>query len=130
LQVEDVSVIIPFPKQTRTTAKFQVNMGTVQFDEAAKVARWTLGKMDVSRKASLNCSFTVATSKSDEDSLESPNLSLNWKIPLASVSGLSVSGLTVTGESYRPYRVCGYYKSDFSGSMQLENLQRSFIFKK
>jgi AP-3 complex subunit mu len=105
LQVEDVSVSIPFPKQTRTTAKFQVNMGTVQFDEAAKVARWTLGKMDVSRKASLNCSFTVATSKSaDEDSLESPNLSLNWKIPLASVSGLSVSGLTVTGEAYRPYK--------------------------
>lgn len=104
LQVEDVSVIIPFPKQTTSTAKFQVNMGTIQFDEAAKVARWTLGKMDASKRATLNCSFTIATSKSDKESFESPNLSLNWKIPLASVSGLSVSGLTVMGESYRPYK--------------------------
>jgi AP-3 complex subunit mu len=33
-----------------------------------------------------------------------PNIGLGWKIPLASVSGIAVSGLSVTGETYRPYK--------------------------
>jgi AP-3 complex subunit mu len=33
-----------------------------------------------------------------------PNLSLGWKIPLASVSGIAVSGLSVVGETYQPYK--------------------------
>ncbi|EEC50842.1 predicted protein [Phaeodactylum tricornutum CCAP 1055/1] len=104
LQVEEVAVLIPFPKQTRTTAGFQVNIGSVMYDEAAKVARWTLGKMDASRKATLSCTFTALTSNDEEITSSIPNVSLTWKIPLASVSGLSVSGLSVTGESYRPYK--------------------------
>jgi AP-3 complex subunit mu len=104
LQVEEVAVLIPFPKQTRTTAGFQVNIGSVMYDEAAKVARWTLGKMDASRKATLSCTFTALTSNDEEITSSIPNVSLTWKIPLSSVSGLSVSGLSVTGESYRPYK--------------------------
>lgn len=127
LVVEDVAITIPFPKQTRTTADFRVNMGTIVYDESSKMARWTLGTMDITKKASLSCTFTVAgtrpktkhhpslvshdhdDTKDDEDDepedeASPPNLSLHWKIPLASVSGLSVSGLSVTGESYRPYK--------------------------
>ncbi|KAL7569312.1 hypothetical protein ACA910_016855 [Epithemia clementina (nom. ined.)] len=122
LVVEEVAVTIPFPKQTRSTSGFQVSMGSVIFDEAGKVARWNLGQMDASKKASLTCTFTVATTtssgsgsisskrlRSNEERMESerisaPNLSLSWKIPLASVSGLSVSGLTIRGENYRPYK--------------------------
>ena len=33
-----------------------------------------------------------------------PNVGLSWKIPLASVSGIAVSGLSVMGETYRPYK--------------------------
>jgi AP-3 complex subunit mu len=36
--------------------------------------------------------------------LSPPNIGLGWKIPLASVSGIAVSGLSVMGESYRPYK--------------------------
>ena len=114
LVVEDVAVTIPFPKQTCSTSGFHVSTGSVIFDEAGKVARWNLGKMDTLRKATLTCNFTVATSTSGssktdnfsetEERLTSPNLSLSWKIPLASVSGLSVSGLSIRGESYRPYK--------------------------
>ncbi len=32
-----------------------------------------------------------------------PPLSITWKIPLASLSGLSVAALSVTGERYKPY---------------------------
>jgi AP-3 complex subunit mu len=160
MEVEEVAVSIPFPKQTRSNSGFQVNMGTVIYDEASKVACWTLGKMDSSKRATLSCSFTMTISSSSSSTSSSsaghhgsssmsssssimgigggigggpgssmmmapdlaaaaedehkkgsiaalmapPNLSLHWKIPLASVSGLSVSGLTVTGESYRPYK--------------------------
>lgn len=103
--VEDVAVTIPFPKQTRSTSGFTVNMGSVIYDEAGKVARWSLGKMDASKKASLSCSFTMLADNDEEgDSSSTPNLSIFWKVPLASVSGLSVSGLSVTRESYRPYK--------------------------
>jgi hypothetical protein len=34
---------------------------------------------------------------------EQPPLFVRWKILLASVSGLNVSGLSVTGEQYKPY---------------------------
>ena len=106
LVVEEVAVTIPFPKQTRTTSGFTVNMGNVIYDEAGKVARWTLGRMDASKKASLSCSFTMLADDDDEqgDSSTTPNLSIFWKVPLASVSGLSVSGLSITRESYRPYK--------------------------
>lgn len=33
-----------------------------------------------------------------------PTLKVGWKVPLASVSGISVSGLSLTGEAYRPYK--------------------------
>lgn len=113
MQIEDVAITIPFPKTTRSTANFSVNLGSVLFDEAAKVARWTLGKLETSTKASLTCSFTLAAS-SDETP---PNVSVDWKIPLASVSGLSVSGLSVTGESYRPYK--GVRNITKSGTFQV-----------
>lgn len=104
VQVEEVSVTIPFPKQTRTTADFRVNMGSIVYDEAAKVAMWTLGTMDQSKKASLSCSFTTFSGKHEDEDDSPPNLSLHWKIPLASVSGLAVSGLSITGEGYKPYK--------------------------
>lgn len=115
LVVEDVAVTIPFPKQMRSTSGFQVSAGNVIFDEAGKVARWNLGKMDASKRVTLSCNFTMATTMSKKRSTDQhwseeverispPNLSLSWKIPLASVSGLSVSGLSIRGETYRPYK--------------------------
>ena len=143
--VEDVAVTIPLPKQVRT-ATFQVTAGSVVYDEAGKVAKWTLGKLvddatmkraqltaqiklntkqqpqqqshaspkDYRNLGSIGGSFGgsnsipgVADFDDDDDGndeIAAPNLSLHWKIPLASVSGLSVSGLSLTGESYRPYK--------------------------
>ena len=168
--VEDVAVTIPFPQRCSATTDFRVNMGTVLYDEASKVARWNVAaQMDPSQKATLTCKFTLAApvtsstrsgtsavamttaaaaagssatttatmdmslnqhlyygmserrqrlcarqrrgrsnkshgSKTGVWMASPPNLSLNWKIPLASVSSVSVSGLSVTGETYRPYK--------------------------
>ena len=35
---------------------------------------------------------------------ENPTLSITWNIPLVSLSGLTVGGLSVTGERYKPYK--------------------------
>ena len=115
MAVEDVAVTIPLPKQVRT-ATFQVSTGSILYDEAGKVAKWTLGKLadDASMpKAQLTASLKLNPPKQnkkvdkdndDDESIRAPNLSLHWKIPLASVSGLTVSGLSIAGESYRPYK--------------------------
>lgn len=124
LVIEDVAITIPFPKTVRTTADTcSVTMGSLIYDEASKIVKWTLGKLDATKKPQLTGSFildhvsktehhhdsTTTTTSMDEYAMSSaatatPNLAVTWKIPLASVSGLSVSGLSVTGETYRPYK--------------------------
>ena len=131
-QVEDFSVSIPFPKGTKSATDFRVNMGTVLYDEVSKVARWNVAaNMVASQKATLACKFIVSsvskvtTISADLSEISErrrricaryrrrnhrnwlaspPNLSLGWKIPLASVSGIAVSGLSVVGETYKPYK--------------------------
>jgi len=119
MMVEDVAVTIPFPKQLRT-ATFQVSTGSIVYDEAGKVAKWTLGKLAddptlprVQLIATLKMNPPKRHNKHDagdsedeaeKEDIRSPNLSLHWKIPLTSVSGLTVSGLSITGESYQPYK--------------------------
>lgn len=100
LLVEDVAITIPLPKLVKS-ADIRVTLGTVLYDEASKVAKWTLGKLDASKKPQLTASLQLEGTKKP---VANPNLHLAWKIPLASVSGLSVSGLSVTGETYRPYK--------------------------
>lgn len=114
--VEDVAVTIPFPKQVRT-ASFQASSGTgVVFDEAGKVAKWTLGKLadDASMpraQLTVNVKLNPPKQNKNEDDEEDndggirpPSLSFHWKIPLTSVSGLTVSGLSIAGENYKPYK--------------------------
>jgi AP-3 complex subunit mu len=116
MAVEDVAVTIPFPKEVRT-ASFQASQGTgVVFDEGGKVAKWTLGKMTddaTMPRAQLTAILKLNPPKQRKDGgddddgyggIRAPNLSLHWKIPLASVSGLTVSGLSIAGENYRPYK--------------------------
>ncbi len=102
--VEDVSVLIPFPKSVKTaTAPFQVTVGSVIYDEASKVARWTIGKIDSATTSGGLKPQLTATLELMQDELL-PHVSMQWKIPLASVSGLTVGGLSLTGEAYRPYK--------------------------
>jgi AP-3 complex subunit mu len=124
-QIENVAVTIPL-KATKSTVNFTVSVGSVLYDEASKVARWTLGSLEASStttRATLTCSFEAASQPKkggaySESAMDSPpNLSLHWKIPLASVSGLTVSGLSVTGETYRPYK--GVRNITQSGNFQV-----------
>lgn len=122
LVIEDVTIIIPFPKFVRT-ANLNVTTGQVIYDEAGKIAKWTVGKLDEKLRPQLNGSMvleeegeeTMASSYASGE--EQPPLFVNWKILLASVSGLNVSGLSVTGEHYKPYK--GVRNITKSGTFQI-----------
>jgi len=98
--IEEVSVTIPFPKVVRTT-KLSANIGNVLYDEAGRVAKWTIGKLNEKMRPQLTGTMVLDGTGRPE---ENPPLSVEWKIPLASVSGLSVSGLSMSGENYKPYK--------------------------
>jgi len=101
LLIEEVSCTISFPKIVKT-ANLTVNMGNVLYDEAAKVAKWVIGKLDQTKKPHLQGSMLLNANEDTPE--ENPPLQLTWKIPQSSVSGLSVSGLSMVGETYRPYK--------------------------
>ena len=100
LIVEDVAIVIPFPQNVRTV-NLSANMGAVVYDEAGKVAKWVIGKLDEKMRPQLTGNMVLDGRRRPE---ENPPLTVTWKIPLASVSGLSVSGLSLTGERYKPYK--------------------------
>ena len=120
LIIEDVSIIIPFPKFVRT-ASLNVTYGNIIYDEAGKIAKWVIGKLDEKKRPQLNGTMILEEGNEDimdtiEDG-EQPPLLVSWKILLASVSGLNVSGLSVTGESYKPYK--GVRNITRSGTFQI-----------
>lgn len=101
LVIEEVAVTIPFARVVRT-ANLTVNIGTILYDEAAKVAKWVIGKLDQTKRPQLTGTMILQTN--DDIPEENPPLQLHWKIPQASVSGVSVNGLSMIGETYRPYK--------------------------
>ena len=125
LVIEDVTVVIPFPKFVRT-ANLNVTTGSVIYDEAGKIAKWTIGKLDEKTRPQLNGSMVLEEGGEETMTLsyasgeEQPPLFVNWKILLASVSGLNVSGLSVTGEHYKPYKVSvNFFPFFFSSFLRL-----------
>lgn len=102
VNIEDVALTIPFPKIVKT-ANLTVSTGYVVYDEASKVAKWNVGTLDEKKRPQLTGSISLLDGY-DEKPEENPPLTLAWKIPLASMSGLTVGGLSVAGETYRPYK--------------------------
>jgi AP-3 complex subunit mu len=100
MMMEDVTVRIPFPRIVKT-ANLSVNVGSVLYDESSKVAKWIIGNLDEKKRPQLTGTMALDGNKPPT---ENPPLTVTWKIPLASMSGLTVGGLSVTGERYRPYK--------------------------
>jgi len=105
VEIEDVSVTIPFHRCVNT-ANLSANMGQVIYDEASKVAKWVIGSLDEKKRPQLTGTMSLDTdgTNAHKRSDENPQLSVTWKIPLSSLSGLSVGGLNITNETYKPYK--------------------------
>jgi len=123
LVIEDVAVVIPFPKFVRT-ANLNATVGRIIYDEAGKIAKWEIGKLDEKTRPQLNGTMELEDGSEEKVSSlssisegEQPPLLVTWKILLASVSGLNISGLSVTGEHYKPYK--GVRNITKSGTFQV-----------
>ncbi|KAG5180913.1 Mu homology domain-containing protein [Tribonema minus] len=102
--LEDVEVTVPFPRAVRT-ANLSATAGTVLFDEAAKVARWSVGKLAMGSVGQRPPQMAGALVLQPGARLEeSPSIHVAWKVPVASISGLSIASLQLTNERYKPYK--------------------------
>jgi Adaptor complexes medium subunit family len=79
--IEDVVLTVPFPRAVRT-ANLSVTVGTVLFDEASKVAKWTLGRLPMgargaARVVQLSGTLLLQGGARPE---ESPPIHVAWKV--------------------------------------------------
>lgn len=131
--VEDVIVEIPFNKAVRT-ATLKATTGNILFDESTKVATWTVGKLTNLVSPQLSGTVVLSTTALNaagassgegvvvqyNDSSIAPNVNLHWRVPLASVSGLSVASLQLLNEKYKPYK--GMRSIAKSGKIQVRTI--------
>jgi AP-3 complex subunit mu len=111
LVVEDVVVSIPFSKSVKTV-NLTTTTGTVLYDEATKIAKWTVGKFGLDKRPQVSgtvyrhggAAGGAAGSGADWEACCVLPLELQWKLPTASVSGLSIGSLQLTNEAYKPYK--------------------------
>ena len=103
--IEEVVVEIPFPRAVRT-ANLSVTQGKVLYDESTKIAKWSIGilKENTTVKLTGTMILTQSTQSNQTGTEESPPIQVNWKVPMASLSGLSVKSLALVNESYKPYK--------------------------
>ncbi len=100
LVIEDVSLLIPFPNCVKT-ATLSTTLGTVLYDEAKKIARWTIGTLVANPTKIPLLTGTMVI----KGPVEEPRpIQVTWKVPAASVSGIKVASLQLSNERYRPYK--------------------------
>ena len=129
--VEAVCVTIPLPQGTKDVS-LRTNVGTVRFDDVAKVCEWFVGKVtpppppsssssSLSSRAvtssgvvvpALHGTFSLEQSKGERkgERRNEPTVEpllvaqLSFVVPAASVSGLRIDQLTLLNETYQYYK--------------------------
>lgn len=114
--VEDVKVIVPFPRAV-STITLTCNVGNYMFDDISKVLEWTIGKIPSDKTPLIqgNVSFPPDTGDVEENivvtaefKLQAAAAPLNCKLMGGqgqSVSGIGVDSLSLMNEKYKPYKV-------------------------
>ena len=96
----------------------EANVGKHLWDQGARVATWTVGKLNPSSKAkSPNLTGKLRLASRDSHPEEKEAFLLKYKVPNATVSGLAVETLMLTNERYKPYK--GVKTTVFAGKIQL-----------
>lgn len=99
-QIEAVVVNIPFPKAV-TSTNLTANVGSVQYDEQAKVAKWNIGKLPKDKTPQLSGNLSLQTGAQLPEA--NPTLTTQFKIMMYTASGIKVDSLGCT-ERYKPYK--------------------------
>ena len=100
MTLEDVVVTVSLPPCVTSTT-LSATHGSVLYDESTRTATWSLPKLSLAARAELS---GPVTSRPAASRPPVKPIDIKWKCPMASVSGLAVSGLSVTNEGYKPYK--------------------------
>jgi len=100
MTLEDVVVTLSLPTCV-TSASLTATHGSTLYDESTRTLTWTLSKLTQSHRTTLSGPITSASNAPRP--VVKP-IEIRWKCPMASVSGLAVSGLSVMNEGYKPYK--------------------------
>jgi AP-3 complex subunit mu len=98
--IEAVVVNIPFPKIV-TSASLTANVGAVLYDEQAKVAKWSIGKLPKDKTPQLSGTMTLPAGAQLPEA--NPTLTTQFKIMMYTASGIKVDSLACS-ERYKPYK--------------------------
>jgi len=98
--IESVVVTIPFPKSI-LSANLTANMGSVQYDEQAKVCKWNIGKLPKEKTPQLTGTVSLPTGQTVPE--QNPTLTTAFKIMMYTASGIKVDSLACN-ERYKPYK--------------------------
>jgi AP-3 complex subunit mu len=82
-----------------------------------QVAKWTVGKLTSDKNPTLTGAILLQPHSVVE---EAPPISMHWRVPMASVSGLAVQSLQLMNESYKPYK--GVRTIAKSGKFQIRSI--------
>jgi len=99
--MEDIKVMVPFPK-TVSTVSLNTSVGNFVFDDITKVLEWNVGKIPRDRSPLIN--GTISFPPDTKAPEESPTISAEFKIQGQSISGLKVDSMSVLNEKYKPYK--------------------------
>ncbi|KXJ18699.1 AP-3 complex subunit mu-1 [Exaiptasia diaphana] len=103
--VEDVAVTIPFPKQV-LNVNLTPTVGSYSYDPVRKELKWEVGKILPQKLPVLRGSMSLQTGVPPPD--ESTTISVDFRIPQLSASGIKVSRLDLYGEKYKPFKGVKY----------------------
>jgi len=99
--MEDIKVVVPFPKCV-STVSLNASCGNYVFDDITKVLEWTVGKVPRDKSPMIN--GTISFPPDTKAPEESPVILVEFKIQGQSISNMKVDSLTVVNEKYKPYK--------------------------
>uniref|UniRef100_A0A0K0D4F6 MHD domain-containing protein n=1 Tax=Angiostrongylus cantonensis TaxID=6313 RepID=A0A0K0D4F6_ANGCA len=101
--LEDVVVEMSMPK-TVLNCNLIPSQGKYTFDPSSHLLQWTVGKIELGKPPNIKGTVSV----SGTTTVETPPISLRFRINQLAVSGLKVNRLDMYGEKYKPFKGVKY----------------------
>jgi len=99
-QITELVVIIPLPKQLKTTT-ISANVGSIKQDQITKVLRWDIGTLGDKKVPVLEGTIVLPTDYTPD---EMPTITAELTMKMFCISGLKVDGLAIRGVKYKPFK--------------------------
>ncbi|KAK6037403.1 adaptor complexe medium subunit family protein [Cooperia oncophora] len=80
------------------------SQGKCTFDPSSHLLQWTIGKIELGKPPNIKGTVSV----SGTTTIETPPISLRFRINQLAVSGLKVNRLDMYGEKYKPFKGVKY----------------------